>query len=90
MIGSMQIPRQHCGVFRARPTNPPVPRIPWTGARWYAFIIATHHTSKRLDTDQLVRWLVEVEHWSEDIAHELAIDYEFALGLLEQYDQSHS
>jgi hypothetical protein len=63
---------------------------PWTGARWYAFIIATHHTSKRLDTDQLVRWLVEVEHWSEDIAHELAIDYEFALGLLEQYDQSHS
>lgn len=58
--------------------------------RWYAFLIAVHHTSKRLDTDQLVRWLVELEHWSEDKAHELAIDYEFALGLLEQYDQSRS
>lgn len=56
--------------------------------RWYAFLIATHHATKRLDTDKLVRWLVEVEHWSEDTAHELAIDYEFALGLLEQYDQS--
>jgi len=58
--------------------------------RWYAFLIATHHASKRLDTDQLVRWLIEVEHWSEDRAHELAIDYEFALSLLEQYDQSRS
>jgi hypothetical protein len=54
--------------------------------RWYTFLIASHHASKRLDTDQLVRWLVEIEHWSEDKAHELAIDYEFALGLLEQYD----
>lgn len=58
--------------------------------RWYAFLIATHHASKRLDTDQLVRWLVEVERWSEDKAHELAIDYEFALGLLEQYDHPRS
>ena len=63
---------------------------PMDRERWYAFLIATHHTPKRLDTDQLVRWLIEVEHWSEDKAHELAIDYEFALGLLEQYDQSHS
>ena len=62
---------------------------PMDRERWYAFLIATHRTSKRLDTDQLVRWLVEVEHWSEDTAHELAIDYEFALGLLEQYDQLH-
>lgn len=58
--------------------------------RWYAFLIATHHASKRLDTDQLVRWLVEVERWSEDRAYELAIDYEFALGLLEQYDHYRS
>ncbi|GAA3994829.1 hypothetical protein GCM10022279_18040 [Comamonas faecalis] len=58
--------------------------------RWYVFLIAVHHASKRLDADQLVRWLVEVERWPEDKAHELAIDYEFALGLLEQYDQSRS
>lgn len=63
---------------------------PMDRERWYAFLIATYRASKRLDTDQLVRWLVEVEHWSEDKAQELAIDYEFALGLLEQYDQSHS
>jgi len=56
--------------------------------RWYAFLIATHRNSHRLDADQLARWLVEVEHWSAEKAHELAIDYEFALGLLEQYDQS--
>ena len=56
--------------------------------RWYAFLIATHYASKRLDSDQLARWLVEVEGWAEERAHELAIDYDFALGLLEQYDQS--
>jgi hypothetical protein len=36
----------------------------------------------------LARWLVEVEHWPEDTARELAISYEFALGLLERYDSS--
>ena len=42
----------------------------------YSFLIALHHTSeKRLDdTDQLVRWLVEVER-DPGMAHELAIDY---------------
>ena len=58
--------------------------------RWCTFLIATHHASKRLDTNQLVRWLVEVEHWSEEIAHDLAIEYEFALDLLERYEQSRS
>lgn len=57
--------------------------------RWYAFLMATHRASKRLDSDQLARWLVEVDGWSADRAQELAIDYEFALGLLEKYDQSH-
>lgn len=56
--------------------------------RWYAFLIATHSASKRLDSDQLARWLVEVEGWFPERAQELAIDYEFALGLLEHYDQS--
>jgi len=58
--------------------------------RWYHFLIATHNASKRLGTDQLVRWLVEVENWPEGHAHTLAADYEFALGLLEQYDNSRS
>lgn len=63
---------------------------PMDKERWYSFLIAAHYASKRLDTDQLVRWLVESEHWPEDTAHELAIEYEFAIGLLEQYDQSRS
>lgn len=61
---------------------------PMDQERWHDFLIATHQTSKRLDADKLVRWLVEVEHWSEDTAHRLAADFEFALKLLEQYDQS--
>lgn len=63
---------------------------PMDRARWYAFLIAAHHAAKRPDSSQLVRWLDEVEGWSEDKAQELAIDYEFALGLLEQYDQTHA
>lgn len=61
---------------------------PMDRERWYAFLIAIHSASKRLDSDQLARWLVEVEGWFPERAQELAIDYEFALGLLEQYDQS--
>jgi hypothetical protein len=63
---------------------------PMDKKRWYAFLIAAHRASKRLDSDQLARWLVEVEAWSAGRAQDLAIDYEFALGLLEQYDQSHT
>jgi len=55
--------------------------------RWYAFLIAAYRNTPRLDADQLARWLVDVEHWSSEKAQVLAIDYEFALGLLEQYDQ---
>jgi hypothetical protein len=61
---------------------------PMDRERWYAFLIATHSASKRLDSNQLARWLVEVEGWIPERAQELAIDYEFALGLLEQYDRS--
>ncbi len=61
---------------------------PMDRERWYAFLISAHRASKRLDSDQLARWLVEVDAWSVERAQELAIDYEFALGLLEQYDQS--
>lgn len=58
--------------------------------RWFEFLIAAHHTSAHLDSDRLARWLSEVEGWPSDTAHELAIAYEFALGLLQKYDQSRS
>jgi hypothetical protein len=55
---------------------------------WFEFLIAAYQTSARLDSDCLARWLSEVDGWPSDAAHKLAIDYEFALGLLEQYDDS--
>jgi len=61
---------------------------PMDRERWHAFLIAAYRDSRRLDADQLVRWLVEVERWSAEKAQKLTIDYEFALGLLEQYDQT--
>ena len=58
--------------------------------RWQTFLIAAHRASRRLDTDQLERWLIEVDGWSGDPARELVLEYEFALGLLDQYDRSQS
>lgn len=56
--------------------------------RWFEFLIAAHRTAAKLDPGQLERWLIEVDGWGEETAHGLAIDYEFALGLLRQYDLS--
>jgi len=56
--------------------------------RWFEFLIAAHRTRARLDADRLARWLAEVEGWSDETAHELAIDFEFGIGLLQKYDAS--
>lgn len=56
--------------------------------RWYEFLIEAHRASASLDSERLARWLSEVEGWPSEIASELAIDYEFARGLLEKYDNS--
>lgn len=56
--------------------------------RWLAFLIEAHRDKNSLDAGRLARWLIETEHWPDDTAHELAIEYELALDLLQQYDQS--
>lgn len=56
--------------------------------RWFVFLIQAHRASKRINSEKLARWLHEVENWPEEAARELAIDYEFALDLLGQYDRS--
>lgn len=61
---------------------------PMDRKRWLAFLIAVHGSGGILDADRLVRWLVEAEGWSDDIAHELAIQYEFGLALLDEYDSA--
>jgi hypothetical protein len=54
--------------------------------RWFEFLFLAHRSSEALDTDRLIRWLVEVEKWPEEKAHDLALQYEFGLDLLKAYD----
>jgi hypothetical protein len=55
--------------------------------RWFDFIIAVHHADENMGADLLARWLHEVGGWDEESAHNLASDFEKALGLLAQYDK---
>lgn len=51
--------------------------------RWLDFLISVHHEHHNLHSSQLQRWLIEVENWPEDIAVDLAVEYEFAMNLLD-------
>jgi hypothetical protein len=55
--------------------------------RWLEFIISAHRGGSPLDPEQLSRWLIEVQHWSDDIAHDLASDYSMGMALLDRYDR---
>jgi len=50
--------------------------------RWFDFLIAVQRKHISLNTDLLINSLME-DGWSEDRAHDLAIEYEFAIGLLD-------
>lgn len=54
--------------------------------RWCAFLITAHKSARKLDSEMLMRWLIELEGWPADTAQGLAIDYEFGLELLSHYD----
>jgi len=56
--------------------------------RWFEVLFAAHESHDHLDPDQLIRWLIEVENWPEEKAHDLAIQYEFGLDLLKAYDKN--
>lgn len=58
--------------------------------RWFEFLFAAFREPRRLDTGRLVRWLIEIEGWPDEEAHDLAIEYEFGLALLEKYENSRS
>ena len=59
---------------------------PFDRERWYAFIIGLHFERCEVDTEKLARWLGDVEHWSDEAALDLVIEYEFGRDLLKQYD----
>lgn len=61
---------------------------PMDQRRWFAFLIAVHRGAADFDADRLIRWLCEIEGWSDDKAHDLAIQYEFGLALLNAYDRT--
>ncbi|WP_247896624.1 hypothetical protein [Azospirillum argentinense] len=58
--------------------------------RWLAFLMSAHRDATALDAEQLVRWLTEVEGWPGNVAHRLAVEYEFGRELLTTYDQFRS
>jgi hypothetical protein len=55
--------------------------------RWFEFLITAHRRSADLDPGRLVRWLVESEGWSDEVAQRLARDYEFGRALLKANEQ---
>jgi hypothetical protein len=56
--------------------------------RWLDFILLSHRSKTKLDTELLVRWLIESQKWADDKAYDLATQYEFGLELLNKYDRS--
>ena len=50
--------------------------------RWNAFVLSANDEKNRLDASTLMRWLIEVEGWSRDVAEQLATEYEYGLELL--------
>ena len=61
---------------------------PLDGDRWIAFLLAAHRKKPPLDSEQLARWLVEVELWPSEIASELASEYNLSRSLLSKYDET--
>ena len=56
--------------------------------RWADFLIQIHREGSTLDSDPLMRWLVEELNWPPDRAGKLAREFEFARDLLQAYDRS--
>jgi hypothetical protein len=58
---------------------------PMDRERWYDFLIALHRSGENPSVGLLERWLIEEEHWPDDVAFDLVCEYEFARGLLDRF-----
>lgn len=56
--------------------------------RWFKFICETVNDNKIIDTNNLTRYLCEDLGWNQDRAFELGCEYEFGVGLLENYKKN--
>lgn len=61
---------------------------PYDFNRWCEFVFLIHRNHIKLNIDDFIRWLEEEENWSNDIALELGLDLEYALNILEKYEQN--
>lgn len=61
---------------------------PMDNERWIEFLLTAHQCSSALDSEQLRRWLSEVEKWPFDTAMELASEYDLSRSLLAKYDRN--
>jgi hypothetical protein len=59
---------------------------PQDAAKWDKFVILAHREHASMAPETLQRWLVEDEHWDDDVANELALQYESARRLLASND----
>lgn len=55
--------------------------------RWCEFVISSYRAEKHIGVSDLMNWLIE-NGWADDMANELALDYEYSLDLLDQYEHS--
>ncbi|POD96800.1 hypothetical protein BVY06_05600 [Pectobacterium odoriferum] len=55
--------------------------------RWLNFLIKAHRSAIKPDASELMRWLCEICEWPDETASDLAIEYEFSLSLLNEYDK---
>lgn len=55
---------------------------PQDAPRWQHFIIESHEADVDLPASTLERWFIEDAGWSEDVARDLANEYEFGRSLL--------
>ena len=56
---------------------------------WRDFLIKAHSSRGNFDPQKLIRWLTEIDNWPDDWAHDLAVQYEQGMDLLEEYDNRH-
>lgn len=61
---------------------------PYDFNRWCEFVFLIHRKHIKLNIDDFIRWLEEEENWSSEIALELGLDLEYALNILEKYEQN--
>lgn len=55
--------------------------------RWFDFLVSVFNVDENFGAEELGRWLIEEDNWSEDRAYDLVIEYEFAISLLKYYDR---